>query len=281
MQSANSLRGHLLSRVLRRAPHYRGMLVIVLWQAPIGPYPRADGGVGILLGGGLDQYVTAFGCDGPSDTESQSYRLAAVEFDHNLGNTVRVEAVGGGIAWEPRASSDWSPGWSPQKSNGVFGQLNLRHDANRWGLGGGVLLLPSMNHNANTDYYFEQSQGYTAKPSAHVRYGAAERLHGRMDLTPPNALGAQVPARLGMGWNATQRDQIAWFVGFAVLGSSPELLGSGLAGEATLPVASRGAVRLLAHYGSGYDKTLSGFAVGGRYTFGARIPPAAADGSDR
>jgi hypothetical protein len=111
-------------------------------------------------------------------------------------------------------------------------------------------------------------------PSAYLRLGSAERLHSRLDLTPPKASGSQVPARVGIAWNATRRDRPAWFVGLAVLGSN--LLGEGVAGEATLPVSGRASVRVLTHYGRGFDKTLSGVAVGGRYTLGAQVPDASA-----
>jgi hypothetical protein len=270
MQSANSLQslGRRLSAAIRRASRYRGMMVIVLWQAPVGPYPGPNGSVSMLFGGGLDQYVTEFGCDGPTATASQKYRLAAVEIDHNLSRTVRVDAVAGGITWAPQDQAAWPVA---EKSSGAFGHVHLRWDWRKWGVGAGALMLPNMNHDIDAGVS-RPASGYTAMPSGHLRYGDAERLHGRMDLAPPNATGSQVPGRLGIGWNATRRDRPAWFVGFAVLGSSPELLGEGVAGEATLPVSDRASVRLLAHYGSGYDRTMSGIAVGGRFALGSRKP---------
>jgi hypothetical protein len=276
MLPASSLRpfGRRLAEAVRAASRYRGMLIIVLWQAPVGPVPGPDGSIGFLFGGGLDQFVTEFGCDGPTQTASQKYRLAAAEADYDLSRVVRVEAVGGGVRWEPQDVVGWP---MPEKSSGVFGQLNVRGDWQRWGLGAGVLVLPDMNHDTNAGYD-TRTQGYTAKPSAYLRYGPGESFHGRLDVTPPNVLGAQVPARIGVGWNAINRDRVAWFVGFAALGSSPELLGSGIAGEATLPLSTRASVRALAHYGTGYDKTLSGVAVGGRFAFGPRAPAAVGEG---
>jgi hypothetical protein len=268
--------GRRLSVALRRASRYRGMLVIVLWQAPVGPYAGPDGSVSMLFGGGLDQYVTDFGCDGPTQTASQRYRLAAVELDHNLTPAVRLDAVAGGVAWEPRDRPQPSMG---RKSSGAFGHVHVRWDWARWGVGGGALVLPDMNHSLGAGYAGE-SAGYTAMPSGYLRVGGAERLHGRLDVAPPNALGSQVPARAGIAWNATRRDRPAWFIGFAALGSSPELLGEGFAGEATLPVSGRASLRILTHYGRGYDKTVGGVAVGGRYTFGARAPDATATPSE-
>jgi hypothetical protein len=259
------LLGRRLSAAVRRASRYRGMLVIVLWQAPVGPYPGPNGSVSMLFGGGLDQYVTDFGCDGPTETASQRYRLAALEFDRNITETVRLDAVAGGIGWEPRDRAAWSVG---EKSSGAFGHVHLRWDWKKWGVGGGVLVLPDMNHDIDAGFS-GQSAGYTAMPSGYLRVGSAERLHGRLDLAPPNASGSQVPARGGIAWNATRRDRPAWFVGFAVLGSSPELLGEGFAGEATLPVSGRASVRILTHYGRSYDKAMGGIALGGRFTLGA------------
>jgi hypothetical protein len=271
MQTYPSLRsaGQRLDGAIRRMSRYRGMLVIVLWQAPVGPYPGPDGSIGFLFGGGLDQFVTEFGCDGPTRTAAQTYGVAAVEFDRDIGRQARLEAVAGGITWSPRDQADWP---STRKSSGVFGQANLRWDWRKWGVGGGILVLPNMNHDAVD---FEQS-GYTALPSVHLRYGNSERMHGRIEVTPPNALGAQVPGRAGIGWNATRRDRPSWFVGFAVLGSSPELLAEGLAAEAAVPVSDRAAVRVLAHYGTGFDRTVSGIALGGRINLRSRPADASA-----
>lgn len=269
MQYAKTLQllGRRLSAAIRPATRYRGMLVIVLWQAPVGPYVGPDGSVSMLFGGGLDQYVTEFGCDGPTATASQKYRVAALEFDHNLSTKVRLDAVAGGITWEPQGGAAWP---TADKSSGPFGHVHLRWDWQKWGIGAGVLVLPNMNHNVETGNS-EPASGYTAMPSGYLRVGSAERLHGRLDLAPPNASASQIPARLGIAWNATRRDRAAWFIGFATLGSSPELLGDGVAGEATLPVSDRASVRILAHYGSGYDKTLSGVLVGGRFVLGSRV----------
>jgi hypothetical protein len=274
MQSANALQllGRRLSAATRRATRYRGLLVIVLWQAPVGPYAGPDGSVGMMFGGGLDQYVTEFGCGGPTATATQKYRVAALEFDHDLGTTVRLEAVAGGIAWEPQSQSAWR---TAHKSSGGFGHVHLRKDWPKWGLGAGILVLPNMNHDIDAGN-IDPASGHTARPSGYLRVGSAERLHARLDLAPPNATGSQVPARAGVAWNATRRDRPAWFVGFAALGSSPELLGDGAAAEATLPVTGRASVRLLAHYGSGFDKAMSGVAVGGRFSLGPRAPAASA-----
>jgi hypothetical protein len=188
MQPANPLQwlGQRLGAAVRRASRYRGMLVIVLWQAPIGPHAGPDGSVSMLFGGGLDQYVTDFGCYGPTATASQRYRLSAVEFDHDLSRTVRLDAVAGGISWDPRDPSGWAPA---VKSSGTFGHVHLRGDWRMWGIGAGALVLPNMNHEIDVAASRPVS-GHTAMPSAYFRYGNAERLHGRMDVTPPNATGS-------------------------------------------------------------------------------------------
>jgi hypothetical protein len=264
--------GQRLSRAIRRASRYRGMLVVVLWQAPVGPYTGADGSIGLLFGGGLDQYATEFGCSGPTQTASQRYQLAAVEWDRDLDSNVRLEAVAGGVTWEARNVEPWQPAGS---STGVFGHAHLRREWRRVGLGGGLLVLPNMNH-VDSGSHDRRASGYTGKPSAYLRVGSAEGLHGRFDVSPPNALGSQHAARVGLGWNATRRDRAAWFVGFADLGSSPDYVGGGVAGEATLPVTPRMAVRVVGHYGTGFDKSLSGVALGGRFALGGDMADARA-----
>jgi hypothetical protein len=262
-----------LGRAIRRGARYRGMMVIVLWQAPIGPYAGGDGSIGFIFGGGLDQYVTQFGCTSPTETASQRYGVAAVEFDHDLGATGRVEAVAGGIRWDPDRVASWPKASS---SSGVFGHARVRRDGRLVGLGVGFLILPNMNH-VDDSTYEQLPSGYTGKPSAYLRFGSAEGLHGRIDIVPPNALGAQQTIRSGIGWNATRRDRPAVFVGAASLGSSKEFLGEGMAGEATLPVSPRMSVRVVGHYGRGFDKALSGVAVGARFALGAGVPDAAAN----
>jgi hypothetical protein len=280
MRFADRIRsaGRRLDTASRRATRYRGMLVIVLWQAPVGPFAGPDGGVSLVFGGGLDQFVTQFGCDGPTQTASQKYRVAALEFDRDISPATRLEAVAGGITWEPQDAAYRRPGGA---STGAFGQLNVRWDGQKWGIGTGLLVLPDMSQKGVADPLgygpgYDDGSGYTFKPSLYLRVGSGEKAHARLDATPPNALGAQIPGRLGVGWNATRRDRASAFLGFATLGSSVDLLGEGMTAEATLPITTRASVRVLAHHGSGYDKTMNGFAVGGRYSFGARSPATAA-----
>jgi hypothetical protein len=105
--------GQRLSRAIRRASRYRGMLVIDLWQAPVGPYAGADGSIGLLFGGRVDQYATEIGCSRPTQTASQRYQLAGIEWDRDLDSNFRREGVAGGITWHRGSLSRGSPEEAP------------------------------------------------------------------------------------------------------------------------------------------------------------------------
>jgi hypothetical protein len=244
-------------QAFNRATRYRGMLVIVLWQAPIGPHVASDGGVAFLFGGGTDEMVTYMDCTGPAEATKHSYRVAAAEFDMGLDRNFRVEGVAGLLQVERAAASarevgelEWTRG---------LGILRVRGDWNLVGVGVGALIRPALS---------ESTANYELTGTAYLRAGSAEQLHARADVYPAHALGILQLFRAGVGWNATDRDRPALFVGYAELGGDAS--GEGLVGEITLPVGGRGAIRLLGHYGDGTSHSISGLAVGGLYRFGGQ-----------
>jgi hypothetical protein len=239
-RSAGGAAVQAVRRAARRALRYRGMLVIVLWQAPVGPRPGPDGSIGIFFGSGFDEVVD-FSCDSPARTRGISYRTAAVEADYNVTPELRIEA-----ALEAYSSDE--------AMNSLAGAVQFRGDWRWLGAGAGVALVPA----------FDPVMDLTGPaPSVYLRLGAAEQLHARADLWPARALGTQQVFRLGVGWNATRRDRVSALAGTALIGSNGD--GDGFFGEVSIPAGDRAALRVVGHTGSGLDNRISGLAVGARF----------------
>jgi hypothetical protein len=233
--------GHLRGGV-RRASRYRGALVIALWQAPVGPVANPDGSLGFMFGGGLD-HVLSFNCDGDVvDRQRSEYTFAAVEADYDITPGVRLEGVGGLM----KGARDWDV---EAGGVGAYGGARIRFESRKAAIGIGVARSP------------ELSLGDMVFASVYARAGDAEGMHVRADLKPMHALMPQQFGRVGLGWNATQRNRPSGFLGVAALGSSDAL---GLAGEYTLPIGSRGAVRGIGHYGIREGDQFYGVALGGQ-----------------
>lgn len=231
---------------IRRTVRYRGMLVLVLWQVPVQPVIRPNGSLGLMIGGGTDE-MAEFSCEGDLiSSERVEHRMAAVEADYSLNSRARVDAVAGYM------QSDLP------SHDGGFGAWQLRLDWQSIGVGGGVAITPSFE---------EYDGGTTAWPSAYVRAGSADEVHLRADMFPVSALSSHQVARLGVGYNAVERDRPSGFVGVAALGGDDP--STGVAGELTLPLQDRFALRLQGHYSGGHEHPVMAFAVGGRLLFGS------------
>jgi hypothetical protein len=231
--------------VLRRSLRYRGMLVLVIWQVPIQPVIRPNGSFGLMIGAGTAEQAE-LSCDG-SLIQSQrvTYQTAAVQADYDVAERVRVDAAVG------IARSDWG------SHDGGFGAVQIRSDWRLLGIGLGVAFTPGASE------YDTESEAW---PSAHLRIGSAQRWHYRSDVLAPSALASQQIVRGGVGFNAVDRDRPAGFVGLGVMGLDNSV--TGVAGEITVPVRDRVAVRAEAHYAPGHGHAVAGLAMGGRYLFG-------------
>lgn len=257
-EGASALRGHgsaivgdmrttgaRLKAALRRGLRYRGMLVLVLWQVPIQPVVRPNGSLGLMIGGGTDEHAE-LSCSGDLLSSAPvKHQVAAVEADYSLNSLVRVDAVAGIMR------SDW------QSHNGGFGAVQLRGDWKYVGLGAGLALSPSF------DQYDDRTAAW---PTVYARGGSAEGLHVRLDAFPMTSFATQQIARLGLGYNAVLRDQPSVFLGVAGLGGGEG--STGVAGDVTLPLAHRFALRFEGHYAGGHAHPVSGLAVGGRLLLG-------------
>jgi hypothetical protein len=241
---------------LRRALRYRGMLVLVLWQAPIQPVVRPNGSIGLMIGGGTDEHAE-LSCDGDLiQADRVPHRVVAVQADYSVNETARIDAVVG------RMSSDWG------SHDGAFVTAQVRMDWRVIGLGGGIAVSPAFEEDSSTSS--------TAWPSVYLRVGSSSAWHLRVDAFPPTAFAAQQIARVGLGFNAVQRDEPAFFVGLAGVGSNEAA--TGIAADVSVPVANRFALQAQGYYGYGKEYNVNGIAIGGRYLFGAMPVPLAAGG---
>lgn len=263
-EHALALRTRLTGR-MRRAVRYRGMLVLVLWQAPVQPVVRPDGSLGIMIGGGSDEHAE-LNCSGDLvRSDRVRHRVAALEADYDVSRLVHVDAAAG-LMSSDHASHD-----------GAFGTVRLRADWKYVGVGAGAAVGPAFD---------EFDGGSTVWPSVYLRGGSADGFHARAEAFPPTAFAAQQIARIGLGYNAVLRDRPSGFIGLAGVGSNEGA--TGVAGELTIPVASRFAVRMEGYYAGGHAHPVAGFAAGGRLLVGGKPPgrasltlPATGGGADR
>jgi hypothetical protein len=126
-----------LRTALRGAARYRGMLVIVLWQAPV-PTIGPDGSVGVFFGSGLDEIV-GVSCD--SRDRGIAYRSAAAEFDYNLTPELRLEATLQRYTSNDAANST-AGGLQHGARDGRTHVHPLRGDWHWAGVGAGVAIIP-------------------------------------------------------------------------------------------------------------------------------------------
>jgi hypothetical protein len=229
-----------LARVFR----YRGLMVVALWQAPVGPAISRDGSVAFLFGAGSDEFADV-SCEGNLlDARRVRYRMAGVEADHSLDRRIRVNATAGFLD----ADLD---GYG-----GPFAAGQLRVDSKSLGLGGGFYSMPHM------DEYAGDRQ---TLPSFYLRVGSAENIHVRADVLPPFTLGMHQVVRLGLGLNATRRDRASGFLGLAGIGH--DQAAGGVAFDLDIPVSHGAGFTLRSHFGDGRRYDLAGATMGARIVF--------------
>ncbi|MEX1183681.1 MAG: hypothetical protein WEF86_10645 [Gemmatimonadota bacterium] len=215
---------------------YRGLLVIVLWQAPVGPGVAPDGSISFLFAAGYDE-MTDFDCEGPDVSREVAYATIGLETEHDIGSHGRVEAAAG-LSAAGELSHDV-----------LFGSLRGRADWKYFGAGIGIASVPM------------PEGGHDPLPSLYLRVGDAERLHARGDMFPPSAFFFQQQGRAGLGWNATRRDRPAGFIGFAAVGAGGHV--TGMSADLTLPLERRFSFRLTGHYAPSREFPVKGVAAGG------------------
>jgi hypothetical protein len=153
---------------------------------PVQPVIRPNGSLGFMIAGGSGEY-SVLSCNGDVlEAERVGYQAAAVQAEYDISPRVRVEATAGVAGSDLGAFS------------GGFGGFQLRADWRVIGFGAGLAIAPG------TDDFDPE---YSPWPSVYLRLGSADGVHARADVFPLTALPSQHVARLGVGFNAVERQR--------------------------------------------------------------------------
>ena len=219
---------------MKRLMRYRGLMVLVLWQAvPIGTdqYGRTRFGIG--AGAGQLEYTT-ISCEGDVlEAETVGFQNIAGEVEHWL--------VPGRLRIHASAGHQWSDSMT---ANGVFGTTLLAYERQRFGIGAGVTLVPGSKWFHVEDY---SSGGYhpdnQVLPSGYVRIGNRDRIHFRTELFPAGVVSPAEAWRAVLGVNQFDSRKPSGFIGMgAILAAWEENESTGIVGELTAPIAPNVAV---------------------------------------
>jgi hypothetical protein len=205
------------------AYRYRGMMVLVLWQAvPVGPATDEAGRtvIGFGFGGGrLSWEHLVPGCDGTETRYTSTYSILGADLEHRVGERTRLHGSVGHVE-------------GPQYTDFIGAGLVAVEGAGAGaGLGAAVVPRPS---------------GTRLLPAAYLRIGAREAVHFRADFAVPAAdAGGTGLGRLGVGLPLGTTAGAQGFAGVALCHFCSD--GSGAAGgfgEVRAPVAGRVGFRL-------------------------------------
>jgi hypothetical protein len=223
---------------------YRGLLVIVLWQAPNPVAVDSTGRIQGILGFGGGQYENVrTSCEGDVLGASPvKFQGAGAQVDAWPTRSVRTSWFAGAISSD---SAEWDGAYY-----GGLVALELQH----FGIGLGAVGTPSED-----DW-----------PAAYLRAGNRDEVHFRFELAPPNPpLGAAGVARLGVGYHLGHLRGLGVYGGTAFCharcdGGSK----TGLFGELQYPIGSRFDLGVRALAGPGEEFANVGVSVTGRLHFG-------------
>ena len=239
-----------------RLHRYRGMAVLLLWQAPSPVHVLRDDNSRLHLSFGAARGVyeditpiPGIGCEGEPTTTHEGheakYREKGVAVEVWPSDQMRASVSYG------RLTSD-SAAW-----RGAFGAIQVAYEGPRLGLGAGY---GSMGSEAPDGENHSQLSGY-------ARVGRADGWHGRFDTYAPQAtLGATGQTRLGVGYNLGNRRGAAGFAGLATChfcqGSMTN--NTSLFIDARIPTIRQFDVTASILFGGGLDYGNWAVGVGGR-----------------
>jgi hypothetical protein len=260
---------------------YRGLLVLILWQAmPVGTYTDDAGRTRIGFGFGAAQFENVtFDCAGnPTSVERGRARAGGVQLETFVAPQWRLSASAGAV------DDSYPTGRDPALT--AVGSAMVVHEGPRLALGGGVAVLPRRGYRPYGEWGWEYMEPANASthlvlPAAHLRLGA-ERLHFRADmLAPAPALGALGELRAGVGFGAGQTQRgVRGFGGVALCHFCfNDATGSSNASaflELGIPLQRSFDIDVGALVGPGRENANLGLTLGGRMYLGspARRAPA-------
>jgi hypothetical protein len=262
-----------------RLLRYRGLMVLVIWQAaPIGTVTDETGRSRIAVGYGAGQFENVrLDCEGnPIGGESVPASSAGVQFDTWLEQQVLLSA----------SLSHVAAGRGDLRFGGLAGSALVSWEGRRVGLGTGVALVPIVSRGAPFDdgWYPDWEYESTRRtfPTAYVRIGEADGVHFRADfLAPSPALPMLGELRAGFGFGHGRSRRVGGFAGlaathFATMSQTQTTNGSAFA-EVSWPVGRSLDLEAGVLLGPGSYEPNLGARIGGRVHLGRPGADARAD----
>lgn len=228
----------------RKLHKYRGLLIILIWQAPTPARPREDGSLQYGFGVGrasIEEFVySGNGCAGEEVTRSfKKYQPVSVGATVTGWTSPNVR-LGLGAAF---TSADTSSLSGPQVTGMLAGEWKY------FGIGGGFVLSPA-----------------ESIPGLYLRAGPLDRLHLLLDVPsfslPVPSTG---PGRLGLAYNQGKAGGVGGFVGIPVCYVTCVYGGGGVRADVRIPVSKRVSFDVSAFRHAPEDSlSYWGIAAGGR-----------------
>jgi hypothetical protein len=265
-----------------RIARYRGLMVLVIWQAaPIGTVTDEAGRSRIAVGYGAGQYENVrLDCEGkPIAGESVPAASAGVQFDTWLEQQLRLSA----------SLSHVAAGRGDRRLSGLAGAGLLSWEGPRVGLGAGIASVPITSREApfgdEWDPYWEYGETRRLFPTALVRVGRADDVHFRADFLAPSAsLPMLGELRAGVGFRQGRARRVGGFAGlaathFATMSHTQTSNGSVFA-EVSWPIGRSFDLDAGVLLGPGTYEPNLGARIGGRVHLGRAPAAARADWRD-
>lgn len=227
---------------------YRGLVFLVLWQtAPVVVQQDSTGrtSIAFAVGGGQYEQISTDCEGGTIESRQVEARAPGLLVQHHASDHVRLAAAAGAVeSDEPLEETTYDGGY-------IGGLIGL--DWEYVGVGGGPIMI-----------------GGEALPTLYVRILPAEGVHLFADVMAPGPpLGLAGDARIGLGYGQGRVRGIRALAGIAGCHAACESNGTGAFVELAIPTGDRFDLELRGYAAPGEEHANRGFAIGGRYHFGA------------
>ena len=212
---------------------YRGLMVIVLWQAtPIGTDSEGRTRLGFGLGIGQLEYERLV-CGEGASYSTTSFRHVGAEVEHFGSKRGRIHASAG------LQMSDSS------SSSGLFGALLLSFEAKHFGIGGGGAVIPSTTEVARSGEDVRLEPKTIPAPSLYLRVGNHNAVHVRAEIFPPASTPAAEAIRVLVGYNRFDSSRPSVSLGYVgIIENASASIHPGFMAEWFQPVSPKAAIGL-------------------------------------
>ena len=234
---------------------YRGLLVIALWQAPIGTDEEGRTRLGFGFGAGTLEYESLT-CGEPPAYSRIGYKQVGTEVEHFSGRRTRLHGAAG-VQWSDSSSS-----------TGPFGAFTIGYEGRHFGIGGGIALVPAVTSTAHDSAGREfKSSTTVAAPSVSVRLGNHEKVHVRAQMYPPSVNSAAEALRVVVGYNQFSTRRPSFSIGYALIHeNAAESAYPGIVAEWMQPITPRAALGLHGFSAAGKEHRNSGVTAQVKFT---------------